>query len=49
MSGDPARMVHKDNSASGYRFCFDFTELNEEVVAESYPLPTIQTVLDSES
>ena len=47
LSGAPVHMVRKDNSASGYRFCVDFTETNKHVVCKPYPLPTVQTILDS--
>lgn len=46
-SGAPVLMVRKPSSPSGYRFCIDFSEFNKHVITESYPLPTIQTILDS--
>jgi hypothetical protein len=48
-SGAPVLMVKKENSESGFRFCVDFTERNKYVVTEHFPLPTVQTILDSAS
>lgn len=49
MAGAPLHMVRKESSASGYRFCIDFTETNMNAIAEPCPLHTIQTVQDSVS
>ena len=46
-SGSPVLMVRKETSQSGYRFCIDFSAANKYVIASPYPLPTVQTVLDS--
>ena len=46
-SGSPGHMVVKLSSASGYRFCADFSVTNKSVVAMPFPLPNIQTILDS--
>jgi hypothetical protein len=45
-SGSPVHMVVKPSSASGYRFCVDFSILNKSVVSEPFPLPNIQTILE---
>jgi putative transposase len=46
-SGSPIHMVKKESSTSGYRFCVDYSEINKSVISTPYPLPTVQTVLDS--
>ena len=46
-SGAPVHMVRKESSASEYRFCVEFSETNKSVVTTPYPLPTVQTILDS--
>jgi hypothetical protein len=46
-SGAPVLMVRKPSSVSGYRFCIDFTEVNKSVITSPFPMPTIQTILDS--
>jgi hypothetical protein len=46
-SGAPVHMVKKPGSASGYRFCIDFTRVNKYVETDPFSLPTIQSVLDA--
>ena len=45
-SGAPVHMVRKEDSLSGYRFCIDFSTVNKDVMADPYPLPSVQTILD---
>ena len=47
ISGAPVHMVIKDGSKTGFRFCIDFKETNKYVTVIPYPLPNIQTILDS--
>ena len=46
-SGAPVHMVPKPSAPSGYRFCIDYSELNKSVVVAPFPLPNIQTILES--
>lgn len=46
-SGSPVHMVTKPDSASGYRFCVDFSEVNKSVISKPHPLPNIETLLDT--
>lgn len=47
ISGSPVHMVTKPDSASGYRFCVDFSEVNKSVISKPHPLPNIETLLDT--
>ena len=47
ISGAPVHMVKKEGSETGFRFCIDYKETNQYVTVISYPLPNIQTILDS--
>ena len=45
-SGSPVHMVKKLDSASGFRFCVDFSIVNKGVQLVPFPLPSIQNILD---